>query len=525
MRYTIGVLVLACLCGPVYAGKPPTKPPAFEDFESMRALVEYTLNMDKLYRKNANDYWYKLDESERQRHKKARTHNRYKKFKHNIALELCAQALKLEQSKRHPNAPKYAIKQLEIPKKLHYIWIGGALKEEDFHNMASMTGLFAHSGYEVHIWTNKATRLDILKSEPQNGSQQTLKQYSELAQDFFEKRKQVYVHDIEELRKETFLVDQQVLTPADWQDYWGFIERECVGLCNFAAAADLLRYVILARHGGLFMNTSLKPLIKPVHSEHLPRIQTLASYTGYGHVYKNNNLMVSTPKNPIMLYVIAEVLWNYLNCEQKEDLISLLELSEASLDAYFDIDALSGAQLQRKRRFIAPNIDNPKNSCRFQTTLYTSGPDALRRVECELKELVKEALIQHTGCSEQEALRITCAYLQFDYGFFYSSDVGLKAYKMPRHIEDLDPQSTLAKQLLGSLHKPDTCPSKPSHADREELKARLELFGAPPGYSFCPVNVGGAWLNNCCGRSWWTPQPSPTCFELESLDPSSPCRF
>ncbi len=118
-----------------------------------------------------------------------------------------------------------------IPKKIHFIWVGGDIPAQYLGNIAHYRALARQSGFEVNLWTDQEAH--ILKPAQAIGL------------------------DLADLH----LRDIRALDPSNTK-LWRCIDEESVGAHNYAAVADILRLMILKQEGGYYFDVDLIPKLK-----------------------------------------------------------------------------------------------------------------------------------------------------------------------------------------------------------------------------------------------------------------------
>ena len=163
-----------------------------------------------------------------------------------------------------------------IPKKIHFIWVGGDIPEQYLSNIAYYRTLARQSGFEVNLWTDQEAH--ILKPAHAIGL------------------------DLADLH----LKDIRELDPSNTK-LWHCIDEESVGAHNYAAAADILRLMILKQEGGYYFDVDLIPKLKV--QEHDP-------LAGFGEdVLDNPKDTVTAPT--IEKFVIPDAPYGFLcYCEE-----------------------------------------------------------------------------------------------------------------------------------------------------------------------------------------------------------------
>lgn len=208
------------------------------------------------------------------------------------------------------------MKSRKIPKKIHYIWVGGSIPEKYLNNLLAVCEVAARSGFEVNLWVDKEKnyyntlnkmqknidplnlmvtnddRNNSLRLKVRNISELKARMYGDEADEFYKPKEPNEEKNI----KEQNTLDQNNLTmeedlseadessdsyesyasddsyefeesseseDSDSEDvdeendpnyFWQCVTQEMIGFSNFAAAADLLRCEIIRQEGGIYID-------------------------------------------------------------------------------------------------------------------------------------------------------------------------------------------------------------------------------------------------------------------------------
>lgn len=139
----------------------------------------------------------------------------------------------------------------QIPKDFHFIWLGGTLPHDYLTTILELLPVAKASGFNIHLWVDDIDNFNhALEPIKSVSGIDLINSYDiTIARD-------VQVHNINELK--AGMLESGFYTNNDLQnykDYWRFIQSECVGLKNFAAASDLIRYELLRQKGGYYFDT------------------------------------------------------------------------------------------------------------------------------------------------------------------------------------------------------------------------------------------------------------------------------
>ena len=191
-----------------------------------------------------------------------------------------------------------------LPKKIHYIWVGGnTIPEEYLERILKVASVAEESGSELNIWVNnEKTILKLL----QKWSMGDLDNHKA------KKVAGINIRNISELwplmkTDPFFQENNRYKTLSSW------INREMVGFVNYAAASDLLRYVILLLEGGYYLDTDNKLLLekgKKFDEESRVSGLKIAVPLGTDGVLGSgiNNFIASVPQHPLMQKAIINIL-------------------------------------------------------------------------------------------------------------------------------------------------------------------------------------------------------------------------
>lgn len=178
-----------------------------------------------------------------------------------------------------------------IPKKLHFIWMGKDLPRKYLRNIAFWAR--RNSSYQVHLWTNKAMRIHA----------------SMVANDDIPSFKH-FVRDTEELRIQPYLKS--------------LILREMNGpFNNYAAASDMLRLAILQTEGGVYLDTDVECSSAPADLRAaitwLAPLRTLNAQFGFlvaagtpaSSSVPQNAVLAATAQNEIVAEIMTAIMGYY----------------------------------------------------------------------------------------------------------------------------------------------------------------------------------------------------------------------
>lgn len=147
-----------------------------------------------------------------------------------------------------------------MPKIIHYIWVGGPIKEWYWKGILKTAHAMKDHGFVVQIWTDDPKHIQTVRDEEGCLRYQdaVFDSYFDMdgSRDFAIKNKQPHLRmrSIESIRQKEIpflsVLGQRVL--------WGYMDRELVGLKNYAAFSDYFRAIILYLFGGTYLDTDVK---------------------------------------------------------------------------------------------------------------------------------------------------------------------------------------------------------------------------------------------------------------------------
>lgn len=120
-----------------------------------------------------------------------------------------------------------------MPKKIHFIWVGGPIKKEYMENIENLALLARQSGFEINVWVDKESnykRKDIANPN-------------------------LRIRNIAELKPRMATDAYYTESPGKAKLFAECLAREFIGKKNLAAASDLLRCEILRQEGGYYIDT------------------------------------------------------------------------------------------------------------------------------------------------------------------------------------------------------------------------------------------------------------------------------
>lgn len=157
-------------------------------------------------------------------------------------------------------------KVIDIPSKFHFVWLGSPLPQKYLLSIVRLLPIAQRSNFEINLSVDKesnfrkaidkAYSMDLMLSHKLQIANLHIKNICELVEKM--NKDPFYLAKIPEEtdngQKSPFFVKEEDLFGSFWQS----VRREMIGLRNFAAASDLLRYAILHQEGGYYFDTDTK---------------------------------------------------------------------------------------------------------------------------------------------------------------------------------------------------------------------------------------------------------------------------
>lgn len=207
---------------------------------------------------------------------------------------------------------------LKVPKIIHYIWLGGPIYREYWLTITKMATIARANGYKVWVWVDNSRNLKRLKTKPNSeigiSNAKRVLRNNDTYDHYINKIKSIEIKSIYDFEKQT--KELKDLPHNFYNNFWRSVKDEMVGLKNYGAASDLLRYFILYIYGGLYFDTD-----EIIHSFGLkiPNIGTLILPYGFKNNLIANSILVSIKGHPLLMYILLSSLnaLNTLNFEEK----------------------------------------------------------------------------------------------------------------------------------------------------------------------------------------------------------------
>lgn len=192
--------------------------------------------------------------------------NNAMQLNHIEAAELLLDVIAIESQGMYPTITKNQILPLsldeqakitgEVPQKIHFIWLGSPIPQKYLFSILKLLSVAGGSDFTINLWVDKesnyweaikkATPLDLINS--QKNTHLRIRNINELSnhREIFNKLK-------DEQAKKNYPIHNNDKELSDVIDF--YFSHETVGLKNYAAASDLLRYAILYLEGGYYFDT------------------------------------------------------------------------------------------------------------------------------------------------------------------------------------------------------------------------------------------------------------------------------
>ena len=208
---------------------------------------------------------------------------------------------------------------IEIPKEIHLIWLGSILPEEYLENLYNLVVSNCKNKFKINLWVDDKNNFYSAIEKSQLINKFLL---STIAIDAF--KKSINIKNIKEIillynqvSPESLKIDldsiKAVLLIAD---------QERIGTFrNYAAAADIYRYLILYISGGVYIDIDNKVNFSRTYDQQTS-LDIKASYGFLHHAIGenavNNDLLASAKYHPILKKLLIAINKNYRNLSQEE---------------------------------------------------------------------------------------------------------------------------------------------------------------------------------------------------------------
>ncbi|KAF5301473.1 hypothetical protein FQR65_LT19208 [Abscondita terminalis] len=203
----------------------------------------------------------------------------------------------------------------KVPQKIHFIWLGSPVPQKYLSSILKLLSVAERSDFIINLWVDKesnywkaiqkATPLDLINS--QKSANLSIRNINELSN-----HREIFNELKDEQAKEEYEIHDNDKKLFDLIEL--YVARETVGLKNYAAASDLLRYAILYVEGGYYFDTdtefqslSCKSKLSADHldlgirvglSEYFGKVDgdRLSDLRGFAG---GNDVLAALPKHPV----------------------------------------------------------------------------------------------------------------------------------------------------------------------------------------------------------------------------------
>ena len=197
---------------------------------------------------------------------------------------------------------------LTVPKIIHYIWLGGPIYEEYWLTITKMATIARANGYIVWVWVDNSKNLRLLKTIP-GRLRLNIPETTRIIIDndtydhYINKLKSIEIKSIYDLERQTKALKNVPIT--FHKDFWKALREEMVGLKNYGAASDLLRYLILFIYGGLYFDTDERIVSSSLT---IPEIGTITLPCGFKNNWIANSILISIREHPLLAYTLLNAI-------------------------------------------------------------------------------------------------------------------------------------------------------------------------------------------------------------------------
>lgn len=159
-----------------------------------------------------------------------------------------------------------------IPKKIHFIWLGGKLPFKYLQSIIGLARVAKESGFELNLWVDDEKNYRKSVEDFKKG----IRTGFEPSDEMLDKMLGIKIRNIDELKNrmegenaDPFYKGTDPDFPllegeARARSFWEYVNRESVGSKNLAAASDLLREEIVRQEGGCYFDTDIEfPSLNP----------------------------------------------------------------------------------------------------------------------------------------------------------------------------------------------------------------------------------------------------------------------
>ena len=285
--------------------------------------------------------------------------------------------------------------QQAIPKQLHFIWVGTRVMPD-----ANLTNVIAW------LQNNKDCTVNLWVDHPVYSRAQLIEKYIEAIRRVCT-QSQLSSQEIDSIiKKITFQNPNDLLNKPEYANAKKYFTHEQEKIRpNYGSASDILRYILLYEHGGLYFDSDTKPdkigfsdigLFNP-QSRHRLLINTHAY--GGNHEFAND-IIFSTPKNPLLQSVIDGLMRTYtsqearIDVERVKSLLKTLPRNEATDTLEYQTES----DLFNRNRFLNTPMRMAYSTHAIQdllaSTIMRTGPGLLRTGMCEYLSSRNQQMIE-----------------------------------------------------------------------------------------------------------------------------------
>lgn len=276
------------------------------------------------------------------------------------------------------------VQMTTAPKKIHFIWTGGNNIPVDYMNsILKVAKVAKKSGYEFNLWVDEEKNFHKSFANYRKETGQTGK----IEQDLFGFENINKVLDIKLRHPDELLprieTDEFYQSDNRRREFKYNVAREMIGLNNFAAAADFLRYEILRQEGGCYFDTDTKFVINE-NSKFIPDdlplgIKTNINFDTYSYNIFDvgNDIIEVIPDHLAIEYAILHALNEYKRMDSQNE---LKEMGICTKKAYLQLThhfIHNDTTMMDTKRYPWARCTRYIRSSRWRYTIGASGPDAL----------------------------------------------------------------------------------------------------------------------------------------------------
>ncbi|TAK74023.1 MAG: hypothetical protein EPO11_07555 [Gammaproteobacteria bacterium] len=232
-------------------------------------------------------------------------------------------ALQIAQARKNDDIAdallKVMLKGEELPKKMHFVWLGGPITEQYLQSIGKLSSLATANGFEVNIWVDNEKNITApLEKMLRERNMPDV----EIPAEVFG----IKVRNINELQEE-MKNDPFYQQGNRLKQFNSYVNREMIGFRNLASASDLLRYEILRQEGGYYFDcdTEFRLTGKEDVAPDSPPLGIVTN-TEFSFTKKTGKIELKTatndilgvvPHHPVIENVINQSMKNYQEFDKK----------------------------------------------------------------------------------------------------------------------------------------------------------------------------------------------------------------